>query len=228
MEQQPQRTALSGLQIAGIVVAAMLITMVATLLIAKAWFFPSPFEPVVLSPTEEKQLERKLAHFDRIGTPPAPASEQANETPPPVLTTVEPEPYSEEGASREIKLNEREINAMVAKNTDLADKMAIDFADNLVSIKMLIPLDPDFPLLGGKILKVRAGAEVAVRENMPVFVLRGVSIMGVPLPNAWMGNLKNLDLVKVFGSEPGFWQSFAAGVAAIQVQEGHLQITLKE
>lgn len=227
MEQQPQRTALSGLQIVGIVVAAMLITMVATLLIAKAWFFPSPFKPVVLSPTEEKQLELKLAQFDRIGTPPTPATEQVNETPSPV-PTVEPEPYSEEGASREIKLTEREINAMVAKNTDLADKMAIDFADNLVSIKMLIPMDPDFPLLGGKILKVRAGAEMAFRENMPVFVLRGVSIMGVPLPNAWLGNLKNLDLVKVFGSEPGFWQSFAAGVAAIQVQEGNLQITLKE
>ncbi|BDD86192.1 arginine N-succinyltransferase [Desulfofustis limnaeus] len=227
MEQQPQRTALSGLQIIGIVVAAMLITMVVTLLIAKAWLFPSPFKPVVLSPTEEKQLELKLAQFDRIGTPSTPATEQVNGTPSPV-PTMEPEPYNEEGASREIKLTEREINAMVAKNTDLADKMAIDFADNLVSIKMLIPMDPDFPLLGGKILKVRAGAEVDFRENMPVFVLRGVSIMGVPLPNAWLGNLKNLDLVKVFGSEPGFWRSFAAGVAAIQVQEGNLQITLKE
>ena len=227
MEQQQPSSGLSGLQITGIVIAAMLVTMVATLFIIKTWLFPSPFKPVVLSPTEEKRLEVKLARFEQIGShsPPTVPGREKSSAP---TGELEPEAYSEEGASREIILSEREINAMIAKNTDLASKVAIDFSNDLISLKMLIPMDPDFPFFGGKTLKVRAGAEIAFRENMPVVILRGISIMGVPMPNAWMGGLKNIDLVKVFGSEPGFWKGFAAGVAAIQVQEGNLQIVLKE
>lgn len=227
MEQQQPPSGLSGLQIAGIVIAAMLVTMVATLFIIKMWLFPSPFKPVVLNPTEEKQLEVKLARFEQFGSHSTP-SIQRREKSSTLEDKLEPEVYSEDGASREIKLSEREINAMIAKNTDLASKVAIDFSNDLISLKMLIPMDPDFPFFGGKTLRMRAGAEIAFRENMPVVILRGISIMGVPMPNAWMGGLKNIDLVKVFGSEPGFWKGFAAGVAAIQVQEGNLQIVLKE
>lgn len=227
MDQQQPNSGLSGYQVAGIVIAAMVVTMIATLLIAKTWLFPSPFKPVVLSPTEEKRLEDKLARFEQVGNLPAPMVPGSEKSSAPA-GALEPETYSEEGASREIKLSEREVNAMIAKNTDLASKVAIGFANDLVSLRMLIPMDPDLPFLGGKILRVRAGAEIAFREHMPVVILRGVSIMGVPVPNAWMGNLKNIDLVKVFGSEPGFWKGFAAGVAAIQVQEGNLHIVLKE
>ena len=228
MEQEKQTAGISKLQVFGIVIGAMLITMAVTLYLVKTWLFPQPFQPVVLNPGEEKRLESKLARFDRI-EPPQPSGPVAREkSASPPGEVLQPEAYSEEGASREIKLTEREINAMIAKNTDLASKVAIDLADDLVSLKMLIPVDPDFPFLGGKTLKVRAGAELAFRAGRPVFIIRGVSVMGVPLPSAWMGGLKNFDLVQVFGSDPGFWKGFADGVAAIQVREGNLQITLKE
>jgi hypothetical protein len=228
MEQEKQTSGISKLQVFGIVIGAMLITMAATLYLVKIWIFPQPFQPVVLNPGEEKRLESKLAQFDRFEPhqQSKPVRNQENNAPPGEV--LQPEAYSEAGASREIKLSEREINAMVAKNTDLASKVAIDLADDLVSLKMLIPVDPDFPFLGGKTLKVRAGAELAFRAGRPVFIIRGISVMGVPLPSAWMGGLKNFDLVQVFGSEPGFWKGFADGVASIQVKEGNLQITLKE
>ena len=59
-------------------------------------------------------------------------------------------------------------------------------------------------------------------------ILRGLSVMGVPMPNAWLGGLKNIDLVQLFGTDPGFWRGFAEGVAAIQVRDGSLLIVLKE
>ena len=37
-----------------------------------------------------------------------------------------------------------------------------------------------------------------------------------PSPNAWLGNLKNVDLVKEFGGDEGFWKSFSDGVENIQ------------
>jgi hypothetical protein len=61
-----------------------------------------------------------------------------------------------------------------------------------------------------------------------VVILRGISVMGVPLPNAWLGGLKNIDLIDVFGTDPGFWKSFADGVDAIEVREGNLRFVLKE
>jgi hypothetical protein len=52
--------------------------------------------------------------------------------------------------------------------------------------------------------------------------------MGIPVPNAWLGNLKNIDLVQEFGGDQGFWKAFADGVEHIQVQNGQMVIKLKE
>ena len=132
------------------------------------------------------------------------------------------------GADREISFTEREINSMLAKNTDLADKFAIDLSDDMASAKLLIPLDPDFPFLGGKTLKVTAGLELNYDRDNPVVALRGVSLWGVPVPNAWLGGIKNVDLVKEFGTQDGFWKAFSSGIENIRVEEGRLTIKLEE
>jgi hypothetical protein len=92
----------------------------------------------------------------------------------------------------------------------------------------LVPVDEDFPILGGQVIKVRAGLELSYKAGKPIVVVRGVSIMGVPIPNAWLGGIKNIDLVREFSAEEGFWKAFADGVEDVRVEEGHLQIKLKE
>ncbi len=230
----------SGIQVFGIVIGVMVVTILVTLFAAHAWLFPKPFTPVVLNSQEEQQLERKLKRFEGMTSGPAsPKSvvvkkkQRVDSGPvqPNELTatgSLKPESYSEKGASREINLTEREINSLLAKNTDLARKVAIDLADDLVSLKILVPVDPDFPVLGGKTLRVRAGAELAYRDRRPIVKLRGVSVMGVPVPNAWLGGLKNIDLVREFGTDSGFWKTFADGVETINVHDGRMYIKLKE
>jgi hypothetical protein len=227
MEQNKPAKGLSGLQVTGIVVGAMMLTVVVTLLIIKSWLFPSPFDPVILSPSETQQLERKLSQFDQMGGRPHRAA-PGRQREVPSSEDLKPEPYSEKGASREIRLSEREVNGMIAQNTDLASRMVVHFSSDLISVKLLIPIDPDFPFMGGKVLKVKAGAELAFRNSRPVVILRGISVMGVPLPNAWLGGLKNIDLIQEFGSDPGFWRAFAEGVASIQVRDGNLLVVLNE
>jgi len=225
MEPSPQKSGLSAAKIFGIVLVAMLITVAATLIVLKLWLFPGPFKPVELSQAEEQRLEHKLDRFEHWGRPTARndrADTRISDT------DLAPEPYSEKGASHAILLSEREINGLIAQNTDLARRMVVDFSQDLVSVKLLIPVDPDFPIMGGKVLKVKAGAEMAFRQGRPVVILRGISVMGVPLPNAWLGGLKNIDLIETFGTDPGFWKSFADGVAAIEVQEGQLRVVLRE
>jgi len=243
MDQQKKK-GFSGFQVMAIGFGLVVATVVLTLLAAWAWLFPKPFEPVVLSPAEEQVLEQKLSLLEGIDqqkengnqtvaqqkkpvdhpleTGPAKAEEFTGEG------TLKPEAYSEEGASREVTFTEREVNSLLAKNTDLARKVAIDLGQDLVSLKILVPVDPDFPMLGGKTLRVRAGAELAYRDGRPIVKLRGVSIMGVPVPNAWLGGLKNIDLVSEFGGDSGFWKTFAEGVDAINVRDGSLYIKFKE
>lgn len=216
--QQPQRHS-SGLRIALIVLVTIFVTVGATLWVARIYLFPSEFRPIHLSAREEQVLNDKLERLDTLGTSPGRRDDSG---------VLVPERYSETGADRTITLSERELNALLAKNTDLARKLAIDLSDNLVSAKLLVPVDEDFPIMGGKILKVRAGLELAYRNNKPIVILKGISLMGVPIPNAWLGGLKNIDLVAEYGADAGFWKSFAAGVNNISVSEGKLRIELKE
>lgn len=82
--------------------------------------------------------------------------------------------------------------------------------------------------MGGKTLKVSAGTELAYANGRPIVILKGVSVWGVPIPNAWLGNLKNVDLVKEFGGDEGFWKTFAEGIEDIHIVEGELKIKLLE
>lgn len=221
------------LQVAGIVLAAMAIAVGLTWWVLRTYVFPSEFEPVELSAREERVLDAKLR---RIGIEPAlhqsaprePATGHSERDAPRLEPNLEPEPYSEDPADREVGISERELNALLAHNTNLAERLAIDLSDDLASAKLLIPVDPDFPVMGGRILRVHAGVELRVANGRPVVILRGISLMGVPLPNAWLGNLKQVDLVERFGGQGGFWSAFAGGIEEMSVREGELKLVLAE
>ena len=209
-----------------IILATVLLTAGATYWAVQTYVFAKDFKPVVLKQKEERVLNNKLKqlgftpHTDRQATGPSSDFDSSGK-----LTA---EAYSDAGAVREVSLTERELNALLAKNTDLARKLAIDLSRDLMSAKFLIPVDPDFPILGGKTLRVSGGLEVAYRNNKPIVILKGVSIMGIPVPNAWLGGMKNIDLVKEFSASEGFWKVFSDGVENIRVEDGHLLIRLKE
>ena len=182
----------------------------------KTFVFVDAFEPVALSAKEEQVLDAKLVALGYDSKDIGPDG------------FLKPEPYSEKGARREVSFNERELNGLLARNTDLAKKLAIDLSDDLISARVLLPMEEDFPMLGGQTLRVNAGLEVAYRNNKPVIRIKGVSIMGVPVPNAWLGGIKNIDLVNEYGADDGFWKSFSEGIDDIYVREGQIRIHLKE
>lgn len=218
----------SGLQVLGICLLVMIVTVGITSVIVWRYAFPKEFEPVALNEREQITLDEKI---DRLGISAAVATESeatSTEAATDRSTRLEPQAYSEKGASREVSFSERELNALLASNTDMAQRLAIDLADDLASARLLVPLDRDFPVLGGKTLRVNAGLEVAFRNGRPVAILRGVSLMGVPLPNAWLGNLKNVDLIGEYGGDPGFWNTLSAGIEYLEIRDGQLEMKLKQ
>ncbi|WP_018232282.1 hypothetical protein [Thioalkalivibrio thiocyanodenitrificans] len=198
-----------------LLLAAVLITAVATLWAARIYLYPAPLEPVVLSAPERQVLEDKL----RQVRDPDPAD--------PGVGPV-PERYGEAPAARVLYFTQRELNGLIAGSPELADRVALHLSDDLVSATVLVSLPPDFPVMAGRVIRVDAGLALQHMNDRPVVVLRGVSIMGVPLPDAWLGGLKGRDLVALYGSEPGFWQAFAEGVRDLRVEQGRLRVELAE
>ena len=217
---------IAGSTVVLLLLAAVLLTAGITYWVLRSTIYPKPFRPVALAAVEQQALDQKLralgVDWTVADTPEPDAAPRAKPAP------LEPEPYAEDADRREIALSERELNGILAHNTDLAHRVAIDLSENLASAKVLLPMDPDLPFVGGKTLKLNAGLHLAWSDGQPVVQLRGISVMGVPLPNAWLGNLKNVDLVHEFGNEPGFWKSFADGIELIDVRDGSLLVKLSE
>lgn len=220
---RPEQRRLNWWQQSLVLFFSVTAAIIASVWIVKVYLFPTEFKPVTLDVEEAQTLERKLHRLDvfeggQTRTQKAQQDSQA----------LTPEAYSEAGARREITFTERELNALLAKNTDLAHKLAIDLAEDLLSGKLLMPVDEDFPVLGGQTIRVRAGLELAYANERPRVILKGVTVMGIPMPNAWLGGMKNIDLIEEFGEQQGFWQAFADGIESINVADGQLNIKLKE
>jgi hypothetical protein len=201
-----------------IVLAVAVVTCGLTVWVMTTLLFPKQLKPVKLSENEKTVLDAKLDRLEAFAETADSADPQS-----PV-----PEAYSEEGAERTIRFSQRELNGLLARNPDWAKRVAVHLSDDLASAKILIPVDPDFPLLGGKTIKASAGLSLSYADGRPVVILKGVSLWGTPIPNAWLGGLKNVDLVQEFGGSGGFWDVFADGVDFINIDDGQLTIRLKE
>jgi hypothetical protein len=220
------RRGFSGMQVLGLIALAIVLSVGATYWFIRTYVYARDFTPVELSRTERQELGSKLQALgvDPVAVLPRPKGEDEFDA----QGRLVPEKYAEDPGKRDIHLSERELNALVASNPEFARRFAIDLSSNLASAKLLIPVDPEFPVLGGKTLRFTAGLELDYRNARPVVILRGISVMGVPIPSAWLGGLKNVDLVGEFGGDPGFWKSFSDGVELIEIRDGELRVKLKE
>lgn len=186
----------------------MLVTAGVTAWWVKRHLYASTLKPVELSAVEEEQLKDKIDSIEesvRQGTSP------------------------DEEESREIEFTEREINGLFAReNPDLADRVAIDLSPGNVGVKVVVPVDEDTPYLGGKTLRLKVGIALGYSEGRATVSVRRVSLGGIPLPNAWIGNIKNKDLVGEFGEEGSFWKTFSDGIEGLEVREGKIWLKLAE
>lgn len=240
--KKSQAGKLGCLPIFGLLILTIVLTIGATVWAIQSQLFTRAFKPVELSNSEQQTLEEKLDALtsENTGSSASLSVLDADTQPEPQTDTLtfeetdtqteelQPEVYVEDDSKRRIELTERELNALLAKNTDLGEQLVVALTDNAASLKLLINVDPDFPFIGGKTLKVSGGTELSYRNDRPVIIMKGVSVWGVPIPNAWLGDLKNIDLVQEFGSSDGFWKSLADGIEDIRIEDGKLKIQLAE
>lgn len=215
--RQPRRV--GCLAVTGLILLAIVLSVGVTLFVARTWLYPQPFEPVRLSASETVALERKL---DTL------AAAEAPHASPEQPGALQPEIYRERDEDRVIHFTQRELNALIARNPDLAERLTLHLSQDLLSATMLVTLPPDLPVFAGQTVRVATGLRMRFEGERPIVIIEGVSIMGVPLPAAWLGGLKGLDLVSLYGPDAGFWRAFGAGVRDLRVEQGRLRVELAE
>jgi len=155
----------SGLQVLGICFLVMVVTVGITSVLVWRYAFPKQFEPVALNEREQITLEEKI---DRLGISAALASDDPDSEINAEINRegrLEPKAYSEKGASREVSFSERELNALLASNTNMAQRLAIDLSDDLASATLLVPTHRSFPVPGGTTLRPHAVLYAACRHG---------------------------------------------------------------
>lgn len=180
-------------------------------------------EPVTLNVQEQAELEAKLQALGPRDAPPRPDSAPAD----PIIdldaeaAPLVPELYEEQAEARVVHFSERELNALIAQDPDLAGRVAVRLTPGQVSTRVRVDVPPDIPLLGGRTLNVRSGVRFGTEEGRVHARLVGVSVAGIPLPDAWLGGLKDEDLLAL---EP--FQQLRAGIESIEVRDGELALEL--
>lgn len=163
-------------------------------------WFNKPIDPTVLAAKEQAALDQKVE-------------------------AVQERSYTPGGNT--LVLSEREVNALLHQNTDLGDKLKIEFANDSVFARVHADLDADFPFVGGKTLKAKARFSLVDDANDPAIVLDDLTVWGVSLPNAWLADLKGKNLISNLGLDQGSNQ-WSEGIEAISVKNGEIHIRLAE
>ena len=214
-------------RILGIIALFFIVVITVSVWWIKHNLYANPFNPTKLNEKEQQVLNTKLErleqNFQKQGKFSGTRTDEEM-----TKERLEPEDYTEDPARREIRISEKELNALIAKDEKAARQIAINLSDDMISLKLIIPVDKDIPFLGGKTLRLSCGVTLRHEAGKPVVALRGVSIGGIPIPNAWLGNLKNVDLVHEFNGQHGFWGTLSKGVEDIKVSNGSLSIKLRE
>jgi ABC-type antimicrobial peptide transport system permease subunit len=180
-----------------------------------------PKPPQSLSSKEQIALDQKISSLTNLLA----ISKHGTEV---SVEPTNPEKYSESDDSRKISFTEKEVNIIIANEFQSEHPVVLDFDNNLVSLKTLITVENDFPILGGKDVPLTAGIEIKTINNEISIVLKGVSLWGVPLPNSLLGDMKNLDLIAEYAPEPGIAHMLKETFKEIVVSKDVIELILHE
>lgn len=174
--------------------------------------YASPITPVSLTANEQQTLEAKL---QVLNTSAAPAAQP------------EASPGEQE---RTLVITAREINAYLASQ-NLGETVKVDLGQDAISATVLVPIPPDagLPLLSGTTLRLGLAINARMDENKKVaLVVRDVRVGGVPLPNAWLGDIKGANLAGNELDQDPALQRFLAGIQSLEITPTGLRIVLAE
>jgi hypothetical protein len=213
-----------GFLVACILVLVVVLTSFLTVLWVRHNTHADAFEPVVLTQQEQQVFEEKV----RILSP-RDGDDEREARPPPrespdFVIPVEPEaePEEEDFIRKPVVITEREINALFGSHAELAETVYITLRKDTIQLKVNHPVTVDVPVLGGKTIRLNVRAGLQYHDGVLDVRIRNVAVGGVPVPNAWLGGMKNVNLVEEFAGDDEVIRALAAGIETLEVQDGQI------
>jgi hypothetical protein len=111
----------------------------------------------------------------------------------------------------------------------LGEQVKIDLNRHRLTAHFLLPIDDNAPILGGVTLRIRLALNALLNASGKLEIkVADISVGGVPIPNAWLGDIKGLDLITSdLGHDPTI-QRLLAGIKEFEIQDGSLRLLLNE
>ncbi|MBL9116147.1 MAG: hypothetical protein JNJ83_14160 [Verrucomicrobiaceae bacterium] len=197
--------------VAAIVLGTAGITAAASVWWVKHNFYASTLNPVALSNSEKEALDSKLVAMSAAG--------QAEATP--QVPPTDPK--------KTLQLSEREINAFLA-DQGLGEQVKVELGNGSGVATAIVPIEKDAPMFGGKTLRIQCAFNARMdAEKKLAFSISDISVGGISLPNAWLGNIKGLNLFQNadISSDPAV-KGFVAGVKDFAISGGALRVVLND
>jgi hypothetical protein len=196
-----------------VIVACCGLTAAATAWWVKRNVYASPLKPVSLTQAEQEVFDEKLGALTSAGEAPKDGK------------TAEQRAADEK---RTLVLSAREINAYLNQQ-GIGQQVKVDLADGSLAATALIPVDKGVPFLGGKTLRLTLALSANMGgDHQPAFRVTDVSIGGVPLPNAWLGDLKGVNLLASNIESDPVVKRFFAGIREFEITSGSIRVLLNE
>jgi len=167
------------------------------------WWHNRPITPTVLNASEQTALDQKIA-----------------------IVQKRPQSTYQPG-EKTITLNEREVNALFHNNTGLGDKVKFEFSNDAIHARIRTKLDSELPIVGGHTLVAKARFLLKDKNNHAAIILDDITVWGISLPNAWLGDIKGQNLLSDIGLDTSENQ-ISKGIKNIKIQQGQIFIELAD
>lgn len=188
------------------------------------WWSQRPIRPVVLSAKEKATVEEKIKEIEG-GTIPLKADAPGGQAPVPSASGMPGADGSYVPGSKVLRLTEREVNGLLNLNTELGEKVRLEFTRDAINAYFAIPIPQDFPIGAGTIFRMRGRFRVSIGgEGKPYAVLEDITIFGLSLPQAWLGGIKGENLL---GDALG-GGSVVQGIKSLKVEPGALVLEVED
>ena len=175
-----------------------------------AWWYhdnlsASPFRAVQLSRTEAQVLDQKVDTLKGSVKPAEPVTDPA----------------------KTLVLSEREINGYLQEQ-GLGEQFKVSIKNGVIAATALVPVDNEVPVLGGHTVRVKISFNTKLDDKHHMALsLADLSVGGISLPNAWLGNIKGMNVL-ASNNDDGVLKGFAAGIKDFQVRDGEVRVVLND
>lgn len=191
-------------------------------------FNPAPMQPVVLSEIEKQAFNTKLSALGDPAMAPVLLKFPAN-GPASAPGAAAPAPTIPAGLeNKTVILTEREVNAYLASQ-NLGEHIQVSFGEGRVITAIIVKVPPDFPILPGQKVRARITFGTGLTpEHKLSLVFNDLHVGGISLPNAWLGDLKGVDLIAENLQRDPTLQRFLSGIRSLEIHPEGARVILNE